>query len=107
MSVTAQQHAEIVERRDNTGQFNAINQKDRQRDFLLTYRIQKEILQILRSFSHFFIPLFRSATNTDLDETSTRKIFPALRFYHPPQILHLYIDTESIVAGIIPHSAKG
>ena len=50
--ITSQQHAKIVERCYYAGKFDAIYQKDCKRNLLFTYCIQKEILQVLRSFCH-------------------------------------------------------
>jgi hypothetical protein len=61
MTIAAQQHTEIVERRHNTGQFYAIDQKNRQGDLLFAYGVQKKVLKILRSFSHCFYSFNRSA----------------------------------------------
>ena len=52
MSVAAKQHAEIVERSDHPGQFDAVDQEYRERILALADRIQKQVLQILRSFRH-------------------------------------------------------
>ena len=54
MSVAAQQHAKIVERRHNASQFHAVDKEDRERDLGLPDRIQKQILKILRTFRHCF-----------------------------------------------------
>jgi hypothetical protein len=52
MAVTAQKNAEIVEGCHDTGELDAVDQKDRQRNFLLSYGVEEKILQILRTFRH-------------------------------------------------------
>jgi hypothetical protein len=52
MSVPAKKNAEIVERRDNAGQLDAVDQEDRQRNFLLSDCIEKQVLEVLRTFRH-------------------------------------------------------
>jgi hypothetical protein len=47
MPVAAQQYAEIVEPGDDTLQFDAIDQEDRDRNFVFTDKIEKSVLEIL------------------------------------------------------------
>jgi hypothetical protein len=52
VAVATQENAEIVEGCHNTGELDAIDQKDRQRNLLLANGIEKKILEILRTFRH-------------------------------------------------------
>jgi hypothetical protein len=47
MPVAAQQYAEIVEPGDDTLQFDAVDQEDRERNLVLTDKIEKSVLKIL------------------------------------------------------------
>jgi hypothetical protein len=59
MPVTAQKNAEIVKPRDDALQLDAIDEKNGQRDLLLSDMIQKRVLQILSAFSgHKFYPFY-------------------------------------------------
>ena len=59
MPVAAQQYAEIVEPCDDTLQFDAIDQEDRERNLVLTDKIEKSVLQILWPLrSHVPVSLF-------------------------------------------------
>jgi hypothetical protein len=44
MPVSAQEHAKIVKRRNDTCQFHAIDQEDRQGILALSYRVKKQVL---------------------------------------------------------------
>lgn len=44
MSIAAQEHAEVVERRNDTGQLDTVDEENRQRNLLLTNGVEKEIL---------------------------------------------------------------
>ncbi len=46
-AVAAQQNAEIVEPGDDALQLDAVDQKDRQRDFLFSDMIEESVLQVL------------------------------------------------------------
>ncbi len=74
VSVTTKQNAEVVKRRDNTRQFNAVDQKDRQGDLLLAYGIEEKILKVLRTFRHgaasFFLADRQSETCLISEEIS-------------------------------------
>jgi hypothetical protein len=52
MTIAAQQYAEIVKRRYDTRQLDAIDQEDCQGNFLFANGIKKKVLQILRTFRH-------------------------------------------------------
>jgi hypothetical protein len=59
VAIAAQQHAEIIKPSYNSLEFNAIDQKDRQRRFGLPDMIEKCVLQIGRVFfRHFYWTLF-------------------------------------------------
>src|SRR5580693_3090696 len=47
MPVAAQQYAKIVEPGDDPLQFDAVDQEDRERNLVLTDKIEKSVLQIL------------------------------------------------------------
>jgi hypothetical protein len=49
MPVAPQQQAEIVEPGDDSLELDAVDEEDRERDFILPDEIQKRILQILRT----------------------------------------------------------
>jgi hypothetical protein len=52
MPITTQQNAEVVEPCHDTLQFHTIDQKNRQRSFLLANVIKKSVLEILCALSH-------------------------------------------------------
>lgn len=52
MPVTTKKDAEIVEGCNNTGQLDAVDQENGQRDLLFANGIEKQILQVLRTFRH-------------------------------------------------------
>ncbi|MBP2467520.1 hypothetical protein JOH52_003541 [Sinorhizobium meliloti] len=52
MTVAAQQHTEIVKRCYDTRQLDAVDEEYGQRNLLLADRVEKEILQVLRTFRH-------------------------------------------------------
>lgn len=54
MAITPQQDTKIIKGRDDTRQLHAIDQEDRQWVLALPYGIEKEILQVLGAFCHFF-----------------------------------------------------
>jgi hypothetical protein len=47
MPVATQQYAEIIEPGDDTLQFDAVDQEDRERNFVLADKIEKSVLEIL------------------------------------------------------------
>jgi hypothetical protein len=51
MPIPAQQHAEIIEPRNNALQLHSVHEEDRERDFGFANMIEESVLQILRSFS--------------------------------------------------------
>jgi hypothetical protein len=59
MPVAAQQYAEIVEPGDDTLQFDPVDQEDRERNLVLTDKIEKSVLEILWPLrSHMPLPYF-------------------------------------------------
>jgi hypothetical protein len=52
MSVTAQQHAEIIEGRHDARELHTVDEKDRQRNLLFANGIKEKILKVLRTFRH-------------------------------------------------------
>jgi len=59
MPVAAQQDAEIIEPGDDTLQFDAVDQEDRERNLVLADKIEKSVLQILWPLrSHIPVSLF-------------------------------------------------
>eukprot|EP01012_Entosiphon_sulcatum_P012987 TRINITY_DN18264_c0_g2_i1.p1 TRINITY_DN18264_c0_g2~~TRINITY_DN18264_c0_g2_i1.p1 ORF type:complete len:114 (-),score=16.66 TRINITY_DN18264_c0_g2_i1:365-706(-) len=47
VTVTAQQHAEIVEPGDDALQLHAVDEEDRQRNLLLPHMVEESVLEIL------------------------------------------------------------
>ena len=64
MTVTAQKHAEIVEGGDNARQLDAVDQKNRELNLLLTNGIEEKILKVLRTFRHGAASFFIAGMDT-------------------------------------------
>jgi hypothetical protein len=59
MSISPQQHAEVIEPGHYALQFNSVDQENGQRDFCFADVIEKGVLQILRTFGgHGRVPFF-------------------------------------------------
>jgi hypothetical protein len=57
--VAPQQHAKVVEPRDNALELHSVHEKDRERDLVLPDVVEKRILEVLSSFCrHCFAPSF-------------------------------------------------
>ena len=54
MAVTAQKHTEVVEGRDNTRQLDTVDQENSERVLVLADSVEKQVLKVLRAFSHDF-----------------------------------------------------
>ena len=55
MTIASQQDTEIIEPAYNALQLYAVDEKDRQRGFVLANIIEKRVLQVLSAFTHFFL----------------------------------------------------
>jgi hypothetical protein len=80
MPVTPQKDTEIVKGGDNAGEFHTIDEKYRQRYLLLADGVEKEILQVLRTFRHgaaaflFSGPINRLIIRSDYPERHEKSL---------------------------------
>jgi hypothetical protein len=55
MPIATQEDAKIIEPSHNALQLDSVHEKNRERDFILAYKVQERVLQILGAFSsHVF-----------------------------------------------------